>query len=150
MSVMGIQYKENERTTLNNTDWLTVADHKPFEFEVIHNETKNVDSLTSAFNYTADVYNQDNVNILDNGFTSFIIYNTFQISGERVLEYLVNVRRIGNNWKINKFRDMAALAVNTNDYYMSTNTNIIGELIQELRLHLMYKLCLQYLECQKL
>ena len=54
------------------------------------------------------------------------MYNTFQNSGENVLEYLVNTRRIGNNWKINKFRDMAAAAVDTSNYYMSTNTNVIG------------------------
>ena len=48
------------------------------------------------------------------------------MSGERNLEYLVNIRRIGNNWKVNYFRDMAAIAVNTNAYYMSTNTNVIG------------------------
>ena len=48
------------------------------------------------------------------------------MSGEYELEYLINTRRIGNNWKVNKFRDMAALATNTSPYYMSTNTNIIG------------------------
>ena len=56
------------------------------------------------------------------------------------MEYLVNTRRVGNNWKINHFRDMAALVnqfgasglpgasplPNTSSYYMSTNTNIIG------------------------
>ena len=62
------------------------------------------------------------------------------MSGENALEYLINTRRIGNNWKINKFRDMAAIVnqtgstitglnlPNTSPYYMSTNTNIIGGL----------------------
>ena len=40
-----------------------------------------------------------------------------QISGETELEYLVNTRRIGNSWSINKFRDMAALSTNTDTYY---------------------------------
>ena len=48
------------------------------------------------------------------------------MSGKNELEYFINIRRVGNNWKINKFRDMAALATNTNAYYMSPNTNIIG------------------------
>ena len=49
-----------------------------------------------------------------------------QISGETELEYLVNTRRIGNSWSINKFRDMAALSTNTDTYYMSSNINILG------------------------
>ena len=50
------------------------------------------------------------------------------MSGESILEYLINTRRVGNNWKINKFRDMAdaALENTAGGYYMSTNTNVIG------------------------
>ena len=67
------------------------------------------------------------------------MYNTFQISANTTnldgdvaegtdLEYLINTRRVGNNWKVNSFRDMAGIALNTNPYYMSTNANIIGGL----------------------
>ena len=59
-----------------------------------------------------DVYNTSNVLIHDQGFSSFYVYDTHQISGELDIEYMINTRRIGNAWKINKFRDMADL-VNT-------------------------------------
>ena len=59
-----------------------------------------------------DVYNSNNSLVHDQGFSSFYIYNTHQISGELDIEYMINTRRVGNAWKINKFRDMAAL-VNT-------------------------------------
>ena len=49
-----------------------------------------------------------------------------QLSGLTELEYLINIRRVGNQWNINKFRDMAALSTDTSSYYMSTNTNLIG------------------------
>ena len=127
--VHGIYYQEHMAVggNIGYTDWLEqVVDHHLFEFEFIHNEYKAEDILTSSINYTLETFNQENISVLENGFTSFFIYNTFQMSGENVLEYLVNVRRVGNNWKINKFRDMAALATNTNAYYMSTNTNVTG------------------------
>jgi hypothetical protein len=111
----------------------------PFEFQFIYNETKNMDSLTGSLSYTMEVFNSEDISILNHGFTSFYIYNTMQISGDGtladdILEYLVNVRRIGNSWKINGFRDLAAIMdqtgtlnlPNTDAYYMSTNTNVIG------------------------
>ena len=112
----------------------------PFEFEFIHNETKGMDTLLSSFNYTSEVFNSAGVNVLEHGFTKFLLYNTFQLSGESDLEYLVNTRRVGNNWKVNHFRDMARLVnqfgalsapgapplPNTSPYYMSTNPNIVG------------------------
>ena len=101
----------------------------PFEIEYIHNEFRGSDGLVSSFNYTLETFNTNNVSVLEHGFTSFFMYNTFQLSGEENLEYLVNTRRVGNNWKINNFRDMAAIAVNTNSYYMAgtlANPNIIG------------------------
>ena len=42
------------------------------------------------------------------------------------IEYLINTRRVGNNWKVNNFRDMAVLAANTSSYYTPAGTNIIG------------------------
>ena len=135
----GIYYQENQVGTIGDTAWkTTLVDYHPFEFEFIHNEYKGEDTLVSAFNYTLETYNQANISVLEHGFTQYFLYNTFQISGIQDLEYLINTRRIGNNWKINKFRDMAALVdqtgnnitglniPNTSPYYMSTNTNVTG------------------------
>lgn len=122
------------------TTWASVLNYHPFEFEFIHNETKGMDTLASSFNYTAEVFNASGVNVLQHGFTKFFLYNTFQISADIInvdgvtgegtdLQYLVNTRRVGNNWKVNNFRDMSALATDTSSYYMQgtvTNPNIIG------------------------
>ena len=121
----GILYQDFNTTNIN----AGTLNYHPFEFELIHNETKGVDTLLSSFNYTAEVFNSSGVNVLEHGFTKFFLYNTFQISGEENLQYLVNTRRVGNNWKVNNFRDMAALAADTTSYYMQgtvTNPNIIG------------------------
>jgi len=137
----GILYEENTTDVLTAAEFTERANQFPFEIEVIHNETKSIDSLVSSFNYTLETFNENNISVLQHGFTNFYLYNTFQISADTLgfdaitgdpsvigtnLEYLINTRRVGNNWKINNFRDMAILADNTNPYYMSTNTNIIG------------------------
>ena len=51
---------------------------------------------------------------------------TTTISTNNNLEYLINIRRIGNNWKVNNFRDMAATVTDTSAYYTATGTNVIG------------------------
>jgi len=122
--------------TDNNNIWEHNSDTKgsfygtinPFEIEYIHNEFREEDTLLGSFNYTLETFNTTNISVLENGFTSFFVYNTMQISDEILLEYLINTRRVGNNWKINNFRDMAAIALDNTaaGYYMSTNTNIIG------------------------
>ena len=133
----GILYQENLRGKYSPTDWLTTVEYHPFEFEFIHNETRGDDTLLASFNYTSEVFNLAGVNVLEHGFTKFFLYNTFQLSEELDLQYLVNTRRVGNNWKVNHFRDMAALVnqtgvlglPNTSPYYMQgtvTNPNIIG------------------------
>ena len=150
----GILYQENTKSSLSDADWKSKVFYYLFEIEVIHNETKSVDSLISNFSYTLETFNTSNISVLEHGFTHFIIYNTMQISGvgfywqnlgrtaaqqdssgvfftsanANTLEYLINTRRVGNNWKVNSFRDMAVLATNTNPYYMSTASNIIGGL----------------------
>ena len=110
-----------------------------FELEYIHNEYREESTLLSSFDYALETTNSSNVSVLEHGFTSFFIYNTFQIFAEEVnnelnivvptaLEYLVNVRKVGKSWKVNNFRDMANIALNNTagGYYMSTNTNILG------------------------
>tara|TARA_Y100000593_G_scaffold45959_1_gene87328 strand:+ start:2211 stop:7823 length:5613 start_codon:yes stop_codon:yes gene_type:complete len=125
----GILYMENESSGLsgmNNEQWLALISYASFEFELIHNEITATDRLYSSFNYTLETFNTNNISVLEHGFTSFYLYNTLQLSGETDLEYLINTRRVGNNWKVNKFRDMAAIALDTSNYYTPTGTNIIG------------------------
>ena len=122
----GVLYQENNVFTLTTAEWLELVDHHPFEFEFIHNEYKIDDTLVSSFNYTLETFNQQNISVLEHGFTQYLLYNTFQMSGIEDLEYLINTRRIGNSWKINKFRDMSAEITNVSPYYMSTGTNVIG------------------------
>ena len=98
-----------------------------FEIEFIDNTRKAVDSVFSSLSYTVDVINSDQVNVLQSGFSDFFVYNTKQISGLTELEYLINTRQAGNNWKINSFRDFAALEKNTDEYYMSPSLNVVGE-----------------------
>jgi hypothetical protein len=129
----GIHYQENNENLYSNGSWLTRILYKPFEFEFIHNELKVDTLLHSSFDYALEVFNQEDISILDHGFTNFLIYNTFQIDFS-ILEYLINIRRIGNEWKVNKFRDMARLEdqagnlnlPNTDPYYMSSNINVVG------------------------
>ena len=147
----GILYQENVAGAYTNAEWLYSVDHKPLEFEFIHNEFKGEDTLLGSINYTLETFNQAGISVLEHGFTAFFIYNTFQISGigndfvdinniqqsdsngtllsladRDLLEYLINIRRVGNNWKINNFRDMANTALDSSTYYTSTETNIIG------------------------
>ena len=84
--------------------------------EIIHAESKNENKTFANISYTADVSTVTEsgqiANRHDSGFTSFYVYNTHQLSEETDLTYLTNIRRIGNDWKINQFRDMANLNAN--------------------------------------
>ena len=122
----GILYQENKKLSVTNAQWETLLDRYNFEIEFVHNENKTTDTLLSNVSYTLETFNQDDVSVLQHGFTDFLLYNTLQISGVTELEYLVNTRRVGNSWNINRFRDMAALSTDTSIYYMSSNTNILG------------------------
>ena len=136
----GVLYQENREFKYTDEAWLTSIDYHPFEFEFIHNEYKGETSLLASIQYTLEVFNQNNISVLEHGFTSYFLYNSFQASGESILEYLINTRYIGNSWKINNFRDMAAAVdqtgdtttglniPNTSSYYTSTNPNVIGGL----------------------
>ena len=128
----GVLYQENKRGTLTDVQFADLLVNYLFEIEFIHNEANTTDTLTSNFSYTLETFkitaNEDleYVSVLEHGFTDFLLYNTLQISGTTELEYLVNTRRVGNSWTINRFRDMAEISVDTSIYYMSPNTNIIG------------------------
>jgi hypothetical protein len=124
----GILYQDWLDIPVNITfeEWLETITHHSFELEFIHNEYKAADTLVTSINYTLETFNQENISVLEHGFTSYFVYNTFQISGENLIEYLINTRRVGNNWKINNFRDMAAAALDTSGYYTAAGVNIIG------------------------
>mgnify|MGYP003664583151 FL=1 len=116
------------------------TDKYSFELEYIQNEVKTVAKTFYNISYTLQNFaynverNAHDINVLKHGFTDYFIYNTNQIystTGPNVpngLEYLVNVRSIGNEWKINGFRDMSRLSTQNTagGYYMSTNTNVTG------------------------
>ena len=46
------------------------------------------------------------------GWSHFVVWNSFQNSGERELSYLQNLRRNGSDWCVSRFRDR--LRSNTN------------------------------------
>ena len=88
----------------------------PIEFEFVFNASRDDDKIFYSFNYITDDY-KGNTPYHNPGFTSFYLYGVDQISGEQPLEYMMNVRRVGNEWKVNKFRDVAKLENNTSDVY---------------------------------
>jgi hypothetical protein len=93
-----------------------------FEFEFIYTKAKDADKVFYNFDYLVDVYNSGGNLIHNQGFDSFFVYTTHQLSGEEPLEYLMNIRRIGNEWKVNKFRDIAKLIDSTDAYYIGPHT----------------------------
>jgi len=131
--IRGVLYQEDAHghiATFNGGDLQRIFHDCVFEF--IHNETSTFDVLTANIGYTCDVENEAGVRVLEHGWTSFFLYNTFQVSGDGtqpndILEYLVNIRRIGNHWKINRFRDLSADTTQTAAYYTSPNLNVIGQ-----------------------
>ena len=97
------------------------------EFEFIYNASKNLDKVFYSFEYMIDVHNSTNVPnqetlLHDPGFTSFYVYTTHQLSGEQDIEYMINTRRVGNEWKINKFRDLALLQNNNLPIFTGPHT----------------------------
>ena len=90
------------------------------EIEVIHNQGKESSKLFHNFSFITEIVDQNITagnnqkdyadNLLSTkidapGIDSFILYNTHQCSGQIGVEELVNTRRNGKEWYINKFRD---------------------------------------------
>ncbi len=98
----------------------------PTEFEFIYNAGKDLDKVFYSFNYMVDVFNETGALLHDHGFDSFYVYNTHQISGEREIEYMINTRRVGNEWKINKFRDLALLQQTPVGPFAGSNFGVPG------------------------
>ena len=88
------------------------------EFEFIYNAAKDSDKVFYSFEYMIDVTTVRGNLSHDHGFNSFYVYNTHQISDEQDIEYMINTRRVGNEWKINKFRDLADLEVSNSELYI--------------------------------
>mgnify|MGYP003636691262 FL=1 len=97
----------------------------PFEFEFIYNLSKDQDKVFYSFNYMIDV-SKEGALLHDQGFTSFYVYTTHQISDEQNIEYMINTRRIGNEWKINKFRDLALLQDTAVGPFAGSNFGVPG------------------------
>ena len=103
----------------------------PFEFEFVFNASRDDDKIFYSFNYIVDVFKQEsgtesNITYHNPGFTSFYLYDTHQISDEQTLEYMINTRRVGNEWKINKFRDVAKLENSTDSVYTGGTSGHTG------------------------
>ena len=92
------------------------------EFEFIYNEGKDSDKIFYSFEYMVDVKDSHDVIANDHGFNSFYVYTTHQISDEQPIEYMINTRQVGNEWKINKFRDVAKLATSNASIYTGAFT----------------------------
>ena len=100
----------------------------PFEIEFIDNELKTEDLIYSSINYTADTKTNDQKNIVNSGFDSAFVYNSLQMSDIILFKYLVNIRKTGNNWRFNKFRDMSKLITDESEYYTPNEKNVVGKI----------------------
>jgi len=98
----------------------------PFEIEIISNSYADKDKLFYAFSFLVDVKSKNITdqyrNDLHAGFSSFITWSSDSISGENPLEYLINMRRIGSEWRVTDFRDMSAQTTSTAAYYTGPYT----------------------------
>ena len=109
-SYLWLHNSESNRGSFYSVDYAS-------EFEFIYNGSKDLNKVVYSFEYTVDVFDTSNSLIHDPAFSSFYVYNTHQISDEQPVEYMINTRRIGNEWKINKFRDLALLVNSTSSEY---------------------------------
>ena len=48
--------------------------------------------IKDAINYTLETINQAGISVLEHGFTHFLVYNTFQMSGKNELEYFKSAK----------------------------------------------------------
>jgi hypothetical protein len=94
----------------------------PFEVEVISNPAPTKDKVFVALNLLSEVKDRVNgdflINDLNAGFTQYLTYGNDSSSGLRNIEYLINTRKIGSEWRINQFRDMSLEVTDTSQYYV--------------------------------
>jgi hypothetical protein len=121
----------------------------PYELEFIVNDSPDLTKLLQSVNFVADIYTRDETGVdvfydLNNAqlknnlnsydillpFTSFYIYNNYQLSEEISFSYLNNIRRVEGTWTFNNFRDSIIYSLNSslsdNAYNISGgfNTNV--------------------------
>lgn len=94
----------------------------PWEFEFIFNKDNHTHKLHSSFEYYVDVSDAKSALEHDPGFTQFYVYDTHGLSPLTDIEYMINTRRTRNGWKINQFRDMAALIDSTDALYVGPHS----------------------------
>jgi len=116
-------YKHNDDANMS----VFYGTRYPFEVEPIHNIGNNVSKLYSSIEILSDTLTYDPVlkthhKDLHAGFTNAIIYNSSANSGLMDLEYLINIRKTGDSWRINQFRDLSKETSNTDPYYVGPHT----------------------------
>jgi hypothetical protein len=89
-----------------------------FELEYIDNSEIGAPKVFGSIRYWTEVVDNNTVDTdvvnkhISPGFTSFYVYNSNQISGERDVFYLNNARLVDRFWYINDFRDLSNYALN--------------------------------------
>ena len=116
-------YKHNDDANMS----IFYGTRYPFEVGVVHNLGTSISKQYSSVELLSDTLTYDTVlkthhKDLHAGFTSAIIYNTDANSGLMDLEYMINIRKTGNSWKINQFRDLSKEVSNTDPYYVGPHT----------------------------
>ena len=116
-------YKHNDDANMS----VFYGTRYPFEVGVVHNVGADISKQYSSVELLSDTLTYDTVlkthhKDLHAGFTSAIIYNTDANSGLMDLEYMINIRKTSNSWKINQFRDLSKEVSNTDPYYVGPHT----------------------------
>lgn len=94
----------------------------PFEIEAVIRTDANMDLLFHAFSFLTETYGTDPLTDslrtdLHAGFTSFSAYTSDHFTGDTPLEYLINTRRLGSEWRVNQLRDFSKQTTSTSAYY---------------------------------
>jgi hypothetical protein len=90
----------------------------PFEIEAVINSPYTKELLFHAFSYLTEVSEDLNGRTEHNaGFTSFAAYTSDHFTGEIPLEYLINIRKVGSEWRVNQLRDLSKQNFSTAAYY---------------------------------
>lgn len=94
----------------------------PFEIEAVIRTDANMDLLFHAFSFLTETYGTDPLTDslrtdLHAGFTSFSAYTSDHFTGDTPLEYLINTRRLGSEWRVNQLRDLSKQTTSTSAYY---------------------------------
>ena len=94
---------------------------------LVTSTTKLYNKTYSNISFITDVYKKEStsspsITQFSPGFTSFYVYNSYQISKETSLVNLSNIRKVEGHWSINDFRDMSKIELNNGLNQGQTNT----------------------------